>query len=351
MFAAPGRVNLIGEHTDYNDGLVMPVALDRFTRVLLTRRTDRRLVVHSQTVGKTAEASLDALAPRQDWSDYVFGIAALLQQAGIAVRGAELVISSNVPVGAGLSSSAALEVATAKALLATTDASLDSVALAQLCRRAENEFVGARVGIMDPYVALHGRPRHALLLDCRSLTHQLVPIPAGITLVVANTMVKHALAGSEYNKRRADCEAATRALASRLPHVRALRDVSSAQLEQHATVLTGVEHKRARHVVSENERVAATAAALTRGDIAALALLFSASHRSLRDDYEVSCAELDALVDAAADAPGVRAARMTGGGFGGCTVNVVDENCVDAFKAAVAASYQQRVGRAPEFYV
>jgi galactokinase len=351
VFSAPGRVNLIGEHTDYNDGYVMPVALNRHTHVRITPRDDRQLSVYSVNLRERAIASLDALSPRQHWSDYVFGVAALLQQRGVALSGASLSIASDVPIGAGLSSSAALEVATAKALLASAGITMDAVTLARLCQRAENEFVGARVGIMDQFVALTGQPDHALVLDCRSLAYALIALPAGVRLVVANTMVKHALAASEYNKRRADCEDATRALSTRLPQVKALRDVTLNDLDEHGGLLTGVQNRRARHVISENQRVTAAAEALSRGDIAALRPLFAASHRSLGEDYEVTCDELDALVDLAATAPGACASRMTGGGFGGCTVNLVNGHQVDEFIAAVAAGYARHAGRTAEFYV
>jgi galactokinase len=351
IFSAPGRVNLIGEHTDYNDGFVMPVALDRFTYVAIASRTDRELVVLSENLKETAKTSLDTLEPHGHWSDYVFGVAAALRQRGVAVAGANLLIASDVPLGAGLSSSAALEVAVALALLSIAGESLDSVTLAELCQRAENDFVGARVGIMDQFVAVHGCPGHALLLDCRSLEYQLLPLPGDLTLVVANTMVKHSVAAGEYNARRADCEGAARALASRVPGITALRDVTNAHLQEHGSALTEVQRKRARHIVSENERVKSAAAALKSGHIGALGKLFAASHRSLRDDFEVSCQELDALVEAAVSAPGARASRMTGGGFGGCTVNIVDSRQVDAFIHAVRGTYKDRIGTTPEFYV
>jgi galactokinase len=351
VFSAPGRVNLIGEHTDYNDGFVMPVAIERRTHVRVSRRDDRMLSVHSETVGETTQASLDSLAPRHHWSDYVFGVAAELQQNGVPLAGADLSIASDVPLGAGLSSSAALEVATARALLSVAGRSIDSVALARLCQRAENEFVGARVGIMDQFAALHGRTGHALLLDCRSLEYQLIPLPSGVRLVVANTMVKHALAAGEYNKRRAECEGAVRALLPHIPGIRALRDVTAAELDAERSKLSDVEYRRARHIVSENARVAAAADALATGDIGALGPLFAASHRSLARDYEVSCDELDLLVGIAACAPGFCAARMTGGGFGGCTVNLVEAGKIDAFVAAVGPTYARHTGRAAEFYV
>jgi galactokinase len=351
VFSAPGRVNLIGEHTDYNDGFVMPVAIERQTHVRITPREDRHLSVYSENLHEAADASLDELTPRKHWSDYVFGVAAFLGRAGVAVGGANLSVSSDVPLGAGLSSSAALEVATAKALLASAGASMDSVALARLCQRAENEFVGAHVGIMDQFVALHGRAGHALFLDCRSLDYALLPLPAGVKLVVANSTVKHDLAVGEYNKRRADCEAAVRAIATRVPTVTALRDVTKTKLDEHASLLTNVQQRRARHILSENQRVTATAVALARGDVACLGRLMAESHRSLRVDYEVTCQELDVLVQLAASAPGAFGSRMTGGGFGGCTVTVVEERHVDAFIKVVAAGYQRRLGLTAEFYV
>ena len=351
VFSAPGRVNLIGEHTDYNDGFVMPVALDRHTHVRVTMRNDRRLSVVSSNLQETAEASLDALTPRRHWSDYVFGVAAALQSSGVRLRGADLSISSDVPLGAGLSSSASLEVATAQALLAVAGASMDSVALARLCQRAENEFVGARVGIMDQFVALHGRPGYALLLDCRSLEYRLAALPARVKIVVVNSMVKHELAGSEYNKRREDCEGAVRALSSVLPGITALRDVTLAQLQQHGGVLSPRQLKRARHVVTENERVTVAADALAHGDAEAVGGMFAASHHSMRDDYEISCDEIDALIDIASAAPGARGSRMTGGGFGGCIVSLVDASDMEAFVEAVRAGYERRIGKRPEFYV
>ena len=351
VFSAPGRVNLIGEHTDYNDGFVMPMVIDRRTHVRITPRDDRRLSVYSENVRESADASLDGLAPKHHWSDYVFGVAALLQQNGVAVGGANLSVKSDVPLGAGLSSSAALEVATAKALLASAGASMDSAELARVCQRAENEFVGARVGIMDQFVALHGRTGQALLLDCRSLDYTLLPLPPGVKVVVVNTTVKHELAASEYNKRRADCEATVRTLATRMPSVAALRDVTQARLDEHASLLTDTQCKRARHIISENHRVTAAAIALARGDIGKLGPLFADSHRSLRDDYEVTCEELDVLVEIASSAPGACACRMTGGGFGGCTVNLVEEQQVDAFMKVVTAEYARHLGLTAEFYV
>ncbi len=350
LFQAPGRVNLIGEHTDYNDGFVMPVAIGRSTYVAAACRPDRRLVVHSATINKTAEASVDALVPQKRWSDYVFGVAAMLLSHGVPVKGANLLIDSDVPLGAGLSSSAALEVAVARALLGISGHDLGPGELARLCQRAENEFVGARCGIMDQFVALHGAPGHGLLLDCRSLDYSLIAIPPDVRVVVCNSMVRHAVAAGEYNARRADCEAAARAIANRMPQVRALRDVTGADLERHRDVLTPAQLRRARHVISENARVLAMAPALSRSDFSTIGRVMHESHESLRTDFEVSCSELDVLVQLAGDIPGVKGARMTGGGFGGCTVNLVATEAVKAFSDRIAANYQQRTSVRSDVY-
>jgi galactokinase len=350
IYSAPGRVNLIGEHTDYNDGFVMPIAIDRSTYVAVARRPDRRLVVHSATIDKTADASLDALAPQKRWSDYVFGVGAMLLSHGVPVDGANMLIDSDVPLGAGLSSSAALEVAVARALLGVSGHDLGRSDLAKLCQRAENEFVGARCGIMDQFVSLHGAPGHALLLDCRSLDYSLIPLPSDLRVVVCNSMVRHSVAAGEYNARRADCEAAARALAIAAPHVRALRDVTAADLDRHRDLLTARQLRRARHVVSENARVLAMGPALSRGDIDTIGRVMHESHESLRTDFDVSCGELDLLVQLAADVPGARGARMTGGGFGGCTVNLVAAEAVTEFSTTIAARYQHRMNVRPDVY-
>jgi galactokinase len=351
-YRAPGRVNLIGEHTDYNDGFVMPVAIDRETRVVAEPRADRRLLVRSAGFGDAAAIDLDAIGngPTQHWSDYVRGVAAMLERAGHRLTGATLDISSDVPIGAGLSSSAALEVATACALLDLAGVDLDRTAIALACQRAEHEFAGTHCGIMDQFVACHARSSHALMLDTRSLDMDWLPLPPEIAIVVCNTMTTHALAGSAYNERRADCEAGVRLIAGRSPEVQALRDVTPAILEASRDVLPERIYRRCRHVVTENARVACAAAALKRGDLHAFGSLMGASHRSLRDDYEVSCPELDAMIECAAG-PGLLGARMTGGGFGGCTVNLVATQAVDRFCERVADRYRERIGGIPDVYV
>lgn len=355
VYRAPGRVNLIGEHTDYNDGYVMPVAIDRATYVAIGRRTDRRLVVCSESIDRVersiAEVSLDALELQGGWTNYVFGVAKMLIRHGVTLPGANVLIASEVPLGAGLSSSAALEVAMASALTGLAGQRLDGATLARLCQQAENECVGAACGIMDQFVALQGRAGHALLLDCRSLAFTLVPLPRTMRLVVCNTMVRHAIAAGEYNARRRECDAAVRALCKRLPHVRALRDVTEGDLEEHQDVLAEPLNRRTRHVVTENARVAALGRALQQADVASIGRLMRESQTSLREDYEVSCRELDLMVDLASSAPGVIGARMTGGGFGGCTVNLVAADAVDDFSTAISEEYSRRTRLTPDVYV
>jgi galactokinase len=353
IYRAPGRVNLIGEHTDYNQGFVMPAAIDLYTQVAIAPRNDRKLSVHSVNFAETKEFDLDETGPRRlgHWSDYVRGVAAVLEQAGLRLSGANLVIRSDVPIGSGLSSSAALEVATGYALLATSGLRVERAELAQLCQRAENEFVGMRCGIMDQFAACFGRKGQALMLDCRSLDYELLPLAESVKLVICNSMVKHELASSSYNARRAECEAGARQLSKLLPDVRALRDVTPDVLESYGRNLPELIYKRCRHVVSENARVLKAAAALRAGDLATFGKLMSESHRSLRDDYEVSCKELDILVDLASKAKGVIGARMTGGGFGGCTINLVEEASIGEFKQFVTRQYEKATGRLPEIYI
>jgi galactokinase len=352
VFRAPGRVNLIGEHTDYNDGFAMPAAIEFYCWVAISPREDRRLCLYSEEFSAEAGVDLDGSpAPTKSWSDYPIGVALQLEGAGIRLRGANLLIESEVPIGAGLSSSAAIEVATALALCELAGASPTRVELARLCRRAENEFVGARVGIMDQFVSLHGQKDHALLLDCRSLGFDSLAIPDSVKLVISNTMVKHELASGEYNHRRADCEEAVRRLAKVLPGIRALRDVNLEQLEKHKSLLTDVIYKRALHIVSENARVQDAGDALRAGDIDRFGKRMAESHRSLRDLYEVSCMELDLMVDLAYQQKGVYGARMTGGGFGGATINLVDARYAGEFKEKIAKAYQHETGLLPQIYI
>ena len=352
LFRAPGRVNLIGEHTDYNDGFVMPAAIELGCWVAIAGREDRRMVARSENFQETVELELDSGAQRRgDWSDYVRGVAVVLERRGLRLRGANLLVRGEVPIGSGLSSSAALEVASGLALLGNSGLELERMELARLCQRAENEFVGARCGIMDQFTACFGKAGHALRLDCRSLEYHPLPMPAGVALVICDSGVRHDLAAGEYNARRAQCEAGVRVLARGRPQVRALRDVTMQDLEHQRAELGDVVYRRCRHVVTENARVQQAAAALEAGDLRDFGGRMAESHRSLRDDYEVSCAELDLLVKLAGKLDGVYGARMTGGGFGGCTINLVKSESVEPFRRSVSAGYQQVTGRAAKIYV
>ena len=353
IYRAPGRVNLIGEHTDYNEGFVMPAAINFSTWVTVTPRDDRVIAVSSENFQETFKFDLDDTTARErgHWSDYVRGVALTLEQAGYRLKGAQLQIRGEVPIGAGLSSSASIEVATGYALLQHSRFAIERIELAKLCQRAEQNFVGMRCGIMDQFVACHGQEGRALLLDCRSLEYELLPLPEDVRLVICNTMVKHQLAGSEYNQRRSECEEGVHHLARALPDVRALRDVSLSDLESHGRELPEAVYRRCRHVISENTRVLQAKTALENRDLSEFGQLMNESHRSLRDDYEVSCAELDLMVELAREADGVYGARMTGGGFGGCTINLVKaESCAD-FNDSVAREYERSTGVAPEIYV
>jgi galactokinase len=353
IFRAPGRVNVIGEHTDYNDGFVMPAAIQFYTWIAATKRDDRVLEAYSDRFGEKITLSLDALAgpPHRHWSDFVRGVAAVLQNAGYNLAGANLVIHGEVPLGAGLSSSASLEVATALALISLSSIDVPRLDLAKLCQKAEHEYVGTLCGIMDQFVAVLGAAGHALMLDCRSLEYQLLSIPQDVRLVVCNSMVRHELASGEYNRRRADCEEGVRLLQPHLPGIRALRDVSVSDLEHWKQVLPERVYRRCRHIVSENQRVLAAANALQSGNTAEFSQLMYQSHASMRDDYEISCRELDLLVNLASSRPGVFGARMTGGGFGGCTVNLVRADSSAAFREDIAQAYRDATGIIPEIYI
>jgi len=350
---APGRVNLIGEHTDYNDGLVMPAAIQFHTAVAIADRCDGRVVIASENYGEQVEFAIAEFprSARHHWSDYVVGVASKLKEAGIQVRGASMLIQGGVPQGAGLSSSASLEVAVCRALLEVTGEHLGGAETALLCQRAENEFVGARCGIMDQFVSVHGRRDHALRLDCRSLQYSHEPLPDEVRLVICNTMVRHSLADGEYNQRRQECETGARLLAGRIPGVKALRDVSMQQFEEYQASLPETVSKRCRHVISENERVNDAANALSEGDLARFGDLMRESHNSLRNDFDVSCRELDAMVELASKVDGVYGARMTGGGFGGCTINLVQFDYVENFRRTMAEGYEKLIGHCPEIYV
>ncbi|MFZ0771146.1 MAG: galactokinase [Candidatus Sulfotelmatobacter sp.] len=352
-FRAPGRVNLIGEHTDYNDGFVMPGAIGLCTRVAASPREDRQLSIRSAQFPGHFTFDLDHLPQRStgSWCDYVLGVAVVLRQAGHSLRGANVLVHSEIPIGAGLSSSAAVEVASALALIDLSAAAVPMAEIARLCQRSENSFIGARVGIMDQFVSCLGKAGHALLLDCRSLEFELIPIPDRVRILVCNTMVKHQHAGGEYNRRREECEEGVRILAKWYPEIRALRDLSLDQLIRHSQDIPETIYRRCRHVVEENKRVRDGAGRLRAGDLHGFGELMRASHRSLRDLYEVSCSELNLMTEVAEGLPGYYGGRMTGGGFGGCTVNLVAATEAEGFADEVSSRYRQATGIEPAVYI
>jgi len=353
IFSAPGRVNLIGEHTDYNDGFVMPSAIGLRTRVAITSRPERKLLIRSEGFPQSLEFDLDDLPQHATgvWYDYVLGIAVALQRAGHVLRGANFSVKSDIPIGAGLSSSAAIEVASALALISVNGAVVPLVQVAKLCQATENNFIGARVGIMDQFVSCLGKAGHALLLDCRSLEFEMIPIPDRVRMVVCNTMVKHQHASGEYNRRREECEEGVRILTKWYPNIRALRDLSLEQLIEHSKDLPEKIYKRCRHVVEENKRVQESAGDLRAGDLKSFGERMRESHRSLRDLYEVSCRELDIMVEVAEGLPGYYGGRMTGGGFGGSTINLVEATDAQSFADQISDRYQQATGIEPAVYI
>ena len=349
MYRAPGRINLIGDHTDYNEGFVLPMAVELACWIATAENGRNTLRIHSEDLQQYVEVPISTLSkarPRGDWSDYVVGVAVELAKSGVEIHGQDLFIDSTIPIGAGLSSSAALEVATAFALLG--EQPLDRVALSKLCRRAENSFVGMPCGIMDQFIVTHGREGGAIKLDCRTLDYEPLQLPRGVAVAAVNTMVKHELGKSEYRHRQQDCDAVVDILSRRNPQVRALRDVTPELLEQ---LPVGPQLNRARHVVSENMRVTAFVQAARQGNLSAMGSYLLQSHRSLKEDYEVSCPELDFLVESAMELAGVYGARMTGGGFGGCTVNLVDRSSLPEFRSRIRSIFQYRFGVDPEVFL
>ncbi len=346
---APGRVNLIGEHTDYNGGFVLPVAIDRATWLAFTPRDDGAFALDALDMDGAMVVDLDALPAARlgSWADYVVGVAWALGEAGLPpTRGLDGTLAGDVPQGAGLSSSAALELAVARALAAASALPWDPARMALAAQRAENGWVGVQTGIMDQMVSAAARAGHALLLDCRSLEMRHVPVPDEAAIVVLDSATRRELVTSAYNERRAQCEAAARHFGVAL-----LRDVDVATFAARAGELDDVTRRRARHVVTEIARTLSAAAALERGDLAAMGRLMNESHVSMRDDFEVSRAEIDAIVALAQAQPGCWGARLTGGGFGGCAVALVERAATDAFSADVAAQYARDVGLHAAVYV
>jgi galactokinase len=357
VYSAPGRVNLIGEHTDYNDGFVLPMAIDRRTFVAAAPREDRIIRAVSTDEADPIEFKIGReYSGGPDWGRYVHGIAECLSRDQFDLRGADLLIKSDVPIGAGLSSSAALEIVTGFSLLKISaqadDLPIDYVDLALIAQRAEHEFAGTQCGVMDQYVAGLGIEGHALLIDCRSLEYRAVPIDLeGARIIVCNSMVKHDLAAGEYNRRRAECEEGVRILAKHIPEIIALRDVDLDDFNLYAGALPETIRRRCNHVITENARTIEAVDALERDDLIQFGKLMYASHESLRADYEVSCRELDLLVDIASRCDGVFGARMTGGGFGGCAVSLVASDSVDTFLETIRHEFKRAIGISPDCYV
>ena len=354
LFSAPGRVNLIGEHTDYNDGFVLPIAIDLRTFVAGAPRSDTKIVVHSLAFDQTLEFDLSepGRARRGTWLDFVEGTARALLARGFPIAGANLLIESDVPAGAGLSASAALELSVGYALASLGGTmNPDPLTLALAGQSAEHEYVGTQCGIMDQYISALAQQDRALLIDCRSLTFEPISLQLGNACVlICDTRVKHELSSSAYNERRRQCEAGVLEIARQRPNVRALRDVTVTEFEALAPRLPPLIERRCRHVVNEDQRTLAAARALASGQLVELGRLMSASHASLRDDYEVSCVELDEAVLAVSDTPGVYGSRMTGGGFGGCTVTVLEREAVPRAVRSISERLRTRFEIDPQFF-
>jgi galactokinase len=353
VFAAPGRVNLIGEHTDYADGFVMPAAIDFATYAAITPRGDGKIVIRSENYDELVEYVGGALPAKRlgQWSDYPVGVLSVLHEEGIVVPAFSMTLNGDVPVGAGLSSSAAVEVATIAAVLSLAEVELSLPKMAQLCQRAENSYVGASTGIMDQFIACCGEEDHALLLDCRSLDYRLAPIPHDLSLVIVNTMVKHSHAGGEYNTRHAEVEEGTAILRRHRPEIRKLRDATVDDLAKWGGEMPEDVLKRVRHIITENMRTVAAADALEVGDLATLGRLMYEAHVSYRDDFEASCPEADLLVELARNEQGCVGARLTGGGFGGCTVNLVESARAEGFSEKVRRGYKEGTGIDADVYL
>ncbi len=356
---APGRVNLLGEHVDYNDGWVLPAAIDRAAYVAASARPGALVALAAADLDQRCELRVTELEQKVDaagqplpgWARYPAGVAWSLSGEGLAVGGLDAVLASDVPVGAGLSSSAAVEVAFATAWRHTGGWARSAMALAQACQRAENRYVGVNSGLMDQFASACGQAGQALLLDCRTLEWEALPLPAGVSIVVADTTIRRELGKSAYNERRAQCEAAVAALSAVLPGIRALRDVSPAEFNRYAYLLDPLVAKRARHVVEECARTRAAVDVLKAGRLADFGALMNECHASLRDLYEVSCPELNAMASAAQALPGCYGARLTGAGFGGCTVNLVAAEAAEDFRRDLASAYLAATGLTAEIYV
>jgi galactokinase len=353
-FAAPARVNLIGEHTDYTGGLVMPMAIGFRTVATIVPREDGMAHFHSDNFNQTVEVEIATLtrSPRGHWSDYPIGVLWSLKQEGITVPGGfTMHLKGDVPLGAGLSSSASIEVATAMALLDYAGVQLPLEKIATVTRRAENEYVGAKSGIMDQFVVTGGVAERAMLLDCRSLAYELLPLPANARVVICNSMVKHQVATGEYGSRRDEIEAGQAILKRLRPGIESLRDATLHDLEACAGEMSPDILARCRHVITENARVVEARTALLHSDLAEFGRLMIEAHRSFRDDFAASCQEIDTLVEIATRQPGCYGARITGGGFGGCTVNIVTSAAAQQFTATLRDEYKKATGIVADCFI
>jgi galactokinase len=352
VFIAPGRVNLIGEHTDYAEGFVMPAAIDFATLAAIGPGDDSSIAIYSSNFDEQVVYPLSGIPEKAShhWSDYPLGVVSVLREKGVEIPAFSLTLNGDVPLGAGLSSSASVEVASMVAILSLTGATLSLPEVAKLCQRAENAYVGASTGIMDQFIACCGAKDHALLLDCRTLDYRLAPIPAHLSLVIANTMVKHTHAGGEYNIRRAEVEEGTQLLKSHRPEIKRLRDATLDDLKKWGHEMRPEVLRRCRHVITDSNRAVAAADALDAGDLKRLGGLMYESHVSYRDDFEASCREADILVELASKETGCIGARLTGGGFGGCTVNLVENAASEAFSAHLREGYLKAIGINADIY-
>lgn len=350
---APGRANLIGEHTDYNSGYVFPLAINRDIIMAAAERDDEKASLYSLDFGEQVEFKLTSISydSRCPWSNYFRGVALYFMQKGYPLKGMNVAIKGDIPIGAGLSSSAAFEIATAFLLKKINHINIADIELITLCQQAENEFVGVKCGIMDQFTSCLAQKGKAILLDCKDLSYKYIPIPENITIAICDTGVKRELANSEYNRRRSECEEAVAALKQALPDISSLRDVSMEELEHNRSLLNPLLLKRSRHVISENSRVLKAVEALSKNDLLHMGQLMYESHRSLKEDYEVSCPELDTLVEIAQECEYTLGARLMGAGFGGCTINLVKPEGADIFKKEVEKHYRKIIGTPPKVYL
>ncbi len=350
---SPGRVNIIGEHTDYNDGFVLPAAIDKAAYVAVTKRADNTVSLFATDFNEAHETTLDNIVKtNKHWPDYILGIIDQLQKTNAVIGGFNLMVAADIPIGAGLSSSAALECATVFALDALFDLHLSKAEMAHIAQHAEHEFAGVKCGVMDMFASLFGKKDHVISLDCRSLFYEYVPLKLdGYKLLLLNTNVKHKLSSSEYNTRRQQCEQGVAWVKERVPAVRALRDVTVEMLDHYVMPKSMLIYQRCKYVVDENNRLLQACSDLKKGDVHALGKKMFATHEGLSKEYEVSCRELDFLVDHVKDNKAVLGARMMGGGFGGCTINIVKEEAIKKLVEGLSPAYKEATGLDLDYYV